>query len=560
MERSDILIFDIETDSLDVDSAKMKWFGAYSYVDNKYHLLKYTQKEEILSLIKRHSVFVGFNSDSFDIPIIENNGYELIRKNKIDLLDISKKRLPSMKKGCPNYKLKTICNFLDLDEFGKGDIDYKIFQKDEWTQKEETEIKIYLKQDLVLTKKLFEWYSKQFEPLKKYLSFEDQNKLLHIKSSIASLSYRVICNMSGIECEFNDKKIIRKEKFEGGHHIEPRKNRVVGNIVSVDFVSAYPHAIIMNNIISKSNEMGKVEESLKKIFNERLKAKECGDKVKSSAYKIVINSFYGLLGNYAFKNFYNPKDAGATTKYVRDWLKGLAKTLEENGFYVAYGFTDNVMCVIPEWSSKKQLQIIIDKYVNDIKNNVPFPQDTFKLEIEKEMKFIYFFAKNCYLWVDQKNKIKYKSTLLNKNTPRIVMDVFNEYMSKKIIDELDISFTEKELKDKLREFLKNDISGAGEEYNVSELDSYKVKTSLHYQISEKYGPGKHFLIPNTAGVGVGKAKTTKKKIGLRYCTLEEFNENKLTYRDIDISQLIKHLKPFHKTKENKTKTTQKTLK
>ena len=331
---------------------------------------------------------------------------------------------------------------------------------------------------------------------------------------------------------------MRKVKIEGGHHIEPRKSKLKGNIVSVDFVSAYPHAIMMNNLISKTKELGKVEESLKKVFMERLKAKEEGDKIKSLSYKIVINSFYGLLGNQAFKTLYNPSAAGETTKIVRSWLKRLAKTLEENGFYVLYGFTDNVMCLIPEWSSKEQLQIITNKFIEEIKEESKFPLNTFKLELEKEMKFIWFVAKNCYLWVDKNNKVGYKQTLLNTNTPKIIMQLFQDYISPKIISSLDVDFTQQELITELKKLLQNTPELSGIEYNVKSIQEYPSKTSMQYQISEKYGEGKHFLISNLKKIGVGKEK--------KYCTIEEFKENGLTHKDINISHLVQHLKPFYK--------------
>jgi len=507
MDREDILIYDIETDGLNISESKMKWFGGYSFLDKKYYLLDYTKREEIINLIRRHSVLVGFNNKEFDNPILTKDyNKSLLYKNIIDLLEVSKKRLPSMNIKNSNFKLKTICDTLELDEFGKGDIDYNIFKKDNWTKKEQIEIKIYLKQDLVLTKKLFEWFQEQFAPLRKYLSDSDKNKLIDVKSSLASLSYKVIGNISGIKMEFEQKDNKPKlEKFEGGHHIEPRKKMVKGNIVSVDFVSAYPHAIMMNNLVSQTKEFAKVEQALNKIFQERLIAKQNGDKVKSQAYKIVINSFYGILGNWRFKTLYNPKTAGTVTKTVRTWLKKLAKTIEENGFEVVYGFTDNVICVIPEWSSKEELKIITDKFIKDIKSESKFPLESFKLEIEKEVKFIWFV----------------------------------DYISPKIIKELNVNFTEKELLNELKKIITPQL--AGEEHNVSRLKEYKVKTSLQYQISKKYGEGKHFLIPNIKGIGVGKGK--------KYCSLKEFKQNNLTNEDIDTSQLIKHLKPFYQKKK-----------
>ena len=141
MEREDILVLDLETDDLDLKKAKLKWFGAYSYLDNKFYLLKYTEVEKIKDLISRHSVFVGFNQIEYDVPILKSNKFTFNYKNQVDLLEVSRKRLPSMGIRTPNYKLKTICETLKLDEFGKGDIDYNIFKKDKWSKEEEIQIK-----------------------------------------------------------------------------------------------------------------------------------------------------------------------------------------------------------------------------------------------------------------------------------------------------------------------------------------------------------------------------------------------------------------------------------
>jgi hypothetical protein len=47
----DVLIMDIESDSLDIDTAKVKFFGAYSYIDDAYYLLKGTEEKEIKLLL-----------------------------------------------------------------------------------------------------------------------------------------------------------------------------------------------------------------------------------------------------------------------------------------------------------------------------------------------------------------------------------------------------------------------------------------------------------------------------------------------------------------------------
>ncbi len=45
-------------------------------------------------------------------------------------------------------------------------------------------------------------------------------------------------------------------------------------------------------------------------------------------------------------------------------------------------------------------------------------------------------------------------------------------------------------------------------------------------------------------IGIGRSKGTKKEKPIRYCTVQEFKENKLEVKDIDIKRLIQHLKPF----------------
>jgi len=561
-----ILIYDIETNGLDVLTAECKWFIAYSYKNDKTYCLPYTAMNIIQKLLKGHNKLIGFNNKNFD-DLIMNNQHDsnIPHWKSIDLLNISKQRLPIMGIKTPNYKLKTIVDTLKLPGGSKGEIDYNIFKKDEWNDEEIKLIEDYGKQDIICTKSLFEWFFEQFKPLRGYLSEEDQRKFMDIKSSAASLAFRVMCNLSGNECEFksNDTPIkTNKETFEGGHHIEPREDRATGNIVSIDIVSAYPHAIMMGNLLSRDKdgwsggdyfdlkgsynikEMGKTEKALKEVFLTRLKAKQEGDKIKSLAFKIVINSFYGTLGNDTFQTFYDPVAAGDCTKMIRTIIKKLAKTCEENGFKVLYGFTDNVMVNIPEHSSKEDLMVMVNSFIKDVKKNVPFPMDTFNLEVDCEYKFIRFFAKNCYLWVDSNNKVGYKQTLLNKNTPKIIMDVFNNKMCPKIIKNLDSDFEEEEIINYIKDMLKQDVSLAGQDYNIKDKSEYKNNNSIQAQMSDKYGEGQHILIPNLKSIGVGKAKSTKKKIGVRYCTIKEFHKNKLTHNDVDISQLIKHLDKF----------------
>jgi hypothetical protein len=163
-------------------------------------------------------------------------------------------------------------------------------------------------------------------------------------------------------------------------------------------------------------------------------------------------------------------------------------------------------------------------------------------------------------FVTNKNEVKYKSTLLNTNTPKAVMKLFEEYMKPIIIEKLNIPFTKKELETQMKLILEKEPELAAQEYKVGKLDEYKVKTSLQYQISYKYGEGRHYLIPNKQGIGVGLSKNTKKVRGIRHCTIKEFKDNNLKINDIDLKHLLSHLKSFYERNEKKEdKYEQKTL-
>jgi len=132
-------------------------------------------------------------------------------------------------------------------------------------------------------------------------------------------------------------------------------------------------------------------------------------------------------------------------------------------------------------------------------------------------------------------------------------------MKPKIIKDLDVYFTENELEEQVKLKLSKDVLLAAEEYRVIKPSEYKSKSSIQFQIAEKYGEGTHYLIPNLAGIGIGKQKATKKRKPLRYCTEKEYNERGLSINDISYRKLMECLKPFLKYEVKKEKEKQQTL-
>ena len=77
------------------------------------------------------------------------------------------------------------------------------------------------------------------------------------------------------------------------------------------------------------------------LFPRREQAKREGDHVASQAIKILMNSFYGVLGTPACR-FYNPVIANAITGQGRRLLLWSKRWFEKRGFEVLYGDTDSL--------------------------------------------------------------------------------------------------------------------------------------------------------------------------------------------------------------------------
>lgn len=150
----------------------------------------------------------------------------------------------------------------------------------------------------------------------------------------------------------------------GGHVFEP----VIGvhdNVWVFDYKSLYPSIMRTFNIDplgfldeARAAEVGtaaitvvtgvgfKREDAilprmLDDLFPKREAAKQAGDDVASQAIKILMNSFYGVLGTPACR-FHNPDIANAITGMGRHFLQWSKAWFENKGYAVLYGDTDSV--------------------------------------------------------------------------------------------------------------------------------------------------------------------------------------------------------------------------
>jgi len=90
-----------------------------------------------------------------------------------------------------------------------------------------------------------------------------------------------------------------------------------------------------------SREAGILPDMLNQLFPERAQAKASGNDTASQAIKILMNSFYGVLGTSACR-FYNPHIANAITSQGRHLLNWTKDWFEARGYEVLYGDTDSV--------------------------------------------------------------------------------------------------------------------------------------------------------------------------------------------------------------------------
>lgn len=147
---------------------------------------------------------------------------------------------------------------------------------------------------------------------------------------------------------------------QGGYVLEPAAG-LHENVWVFDFKSLYPSIIRTFNIDPLTylpepqahpeaihtpggafrREPGILPRLLDELFPRREAARRAGDAVAANAIKILMNSFYGVLGTPACR-FYSPALANSITGTGRELLLWSKRWFEQAGFQVLYGDTDSL--------------------------------------------------------------------------------------------------------------------------------------------------------------------------------------------------------------------------
>jgi DNA polymerase-2 len=96
---------------------------------------------------------------------------------------------------------------------------------------------------------------------------------------------------------------------------------------------------------------------IKDLWQERDRAKRDNNQPLSQAIKIIMNSFYGVLGS-DLRRFYDPRLSSSITRRDHQILKQSQQWIEQQGYQVIYGDTDSLFVWIEKSVDEDQAQAI----------------------------------------------------------------------------------------------------------------------------------------------------------------------------------------------------------
>jgi DNA polymerase-2 len=184
-----------------------------------------------------------------------------------------------------------------------------------------------------------------------------------VAASIASFDFLYLCELERAHIvapsvRGGDSRVHVAQ--QGGHVLESETG-LQNNVWVFDFKSLYPSIIRTFNIDPVSyvpapaadldlirttegafeREPAILPRLLDELFPRREAAKRRGDDVAAHAIKILMNSFYGVLGTSACR-FFNPALANSITGMGKHLLLWSKQWFESRGFRVLYGDTDSL--------------------------------------------------------------------------------------------------------------------------------------------------------------------------------------------------------------------------
>lgn len=333
---------------------------------------------------KDPDILTGYNSDGYDIPVIEERmdyyripftigrDYEEPRRVQNQYWRLHGRIILDTwwaVKKVLRPKHETL-NYVALKMLGEGkDNVNRLKIEEEWINRPD-EVTKYCIKDADLTLKIL---------LK--LRIIDRNLFM---STVTKLPLDDVTN--GGTSNYVDSLLIRradrenigvpmtnrniKEKPIEGGYVHSIGAGIYDNVIVLDFKSMYPSMMIKYNVcfttldpkgeivapnnirfLSRQQKEGLIPRLLKDLMGERDKIKQemrmtSGEERDyldgvQGAIKILMNTFYGVMAS-SFYRFTNIEIGSAITAYARNTITSLIKSLEHENYRVIYGDTDSI--------------------------------------------------------------------------------------------------------------------------------------------------------------------------------------------------------------------------
>ncbi len=355
-------------------------------------------------------------------------------------------------------------------------------------------------------------------------------QLDRVKASIASLDSLYLARLY-------EKKIVAPTAFSGdreerltGGYVRESVPGIYDNILVFDFKSLYPSIIRTFNIdpysfVSKEkiknysekekksfieapngahfkNEQGILPVIIHELWQQRDKAKKEKDDLKSYAIKILMNSFFGVLGNPTCR-FFSLEMGNAITHFGQFLIKLTAEEATKKGFDVIYGDTDSIF-INPKEEDYKKAQtageelcnFINDFFTDYIKKN--YDRDS-NMEIEFEKVYKKFFMPK--IRGSEKGAKKRYAGIMEKNGKdemdfvglEFVRSDWTEIAKTFQMELLEKVFAKEQITDYVREFIKNLRDAKYDDKLVyrkqirKPVSTYTKTTPPHIQAARKIG-------------------------------------------------------------------------
>jgi DNA polymerase II len=170
-----------------------------------------------------------------------------------------------------------------------------------------------------------------------------------------------------------------------------------------------------------SKEENILPEIIEQLWKARDEAKKQSNKALSQAIKIIMNSFYGVLGTAGCR-LHDARLTSSITKRSHEIIKQTVKIIENKGYPVIYGDTDSVFVSLEKETNNSAADEIGKSLIADInlhwktyldeKHGIPS-----YLEMEYETHFNRFFMPTVR-GSDKGSKKRYAGLIINNNGDR----------------------------------------------------------------------------------------------------------------------------------------------